>query len=218
VPATLAVACPPDAAVTHAQPGNATAPRGVLRSVDARPIDDAELVLRARDGDAAAYERLVERHADIAFRIAYVITRSAADAEEAAQDGFLKAHRALKRFRVDSPWRPWLLRIVANEARNRRRAAGRRTRLELRAAEAEPPAAGMSSPDSVVLMAERDATLRAALAKLAEPDREVLYLRYFLDLPEAEMAAVLDCRPGTVKSRLSRSLARLRTALEEADD
>jgi RNA polymerase sigma-70 factor (ECF subfamily) len=68
-----------------------------------------------------------------------------------------------------------------------------------------------------VLAAERDAALRAALATMAEPDREVLYLRYFLDLPETEMAAVLDCRPGTVKSRLSRSLARLRTVLEEAD-
>jgi RNA polymerase sigma-70 factor (ECF subfamily) len=185
--------------------------------VDARPVDDAELVLRARDGDAAAYERLVERHSAVAFRVAYGLTRSAADAEEAAQDGFLKAHRALGRFRPGSPWRPWLLRIVANEARNRRRAAGRRTRLELRAAEAAPPGTGAPPSDSVVLMAERDATLRAALATLAEPDREVLYLRYFLDLPEAEMAAVLDCRPGTVKSRLSRSLARLRTALEDGD-
>jgi RNA polymerase sigma-70 factor (ECF subfamily) len=197
--------------------GNATAAAGVLRLVDARPVDDAELVMRARDGDAAAYERLVERHADIAFRIAYVLTRNAADAEEAAQDAFLKAHRALGRFRAGSPWRPWLLRIVANEARNRRRSAGRRTRLELRAAETAPPVAGAPSSESIVLMAERDASLRAALATLAEPDREVLYLRYFLDLPEGEMAAVLDCRPGTVKSRLSRSLARLRAALEDAD-
>jgi RNA polymerase sigma-70 factor (ECF subfamily) len=153
----------------------------------------------------------------MAFRIAYVITRNAADAEEAAQDGFLKAHRALGRFRPGSPWRPWLLRIVANEARNRRRSAGRRTRLELRAAEATPPGAGAPSSESIVLMAERDASLRAALATLAEPDREVLYLRYFLDLPEIEMAAVLDCRPGTVKSRLSRSLDRVRVALEESD-
>ena len=195
--------------------GNGNAATGVLHLVEARPVDDTELVMRARDGDAAAYERLVERHADVAFRVAYVLTRSAADAEEAAQDGFLKAHRALGRFRPGSPWRPWLLGIVANEARNRRRAAGRRTRLELRAAETAPPAAGAPSSESVVLMAERDARLRAALATLAEPDREVLYLRFFLDLPEAEMAAVLDCRPGTVKSRLSRSLARLRTILEE---
>jgi RNA polymerase sigma factor (sigma-70 family) len=183
--------------------------------VEARPLDDTELVMRARDGDVAAYERLVERHADVAFRVAYVLTRSAADAEEAAQDGFLKAHRALGRFRADSPWRPWLLRIVANEARNRRRAAGRRTRLELRAAEAAPSTAGARSSESIVLTAERDAALRNALGTLAEPDREVLYLRYFLDLPEVEMAAVLDCRPGTVKSRLSRSLARLRAILEE---
>jgi RNA polymerase sigma-70 factor (ECF subfamily) len=185
--------------------------------VDAHPVDDAELVMRARDGDAAAYERLVERHADVAFRVAFVLCRSAADAEEAAQDAFLKAHRALRRFRQGAPWRPWLLSIVANEARNRGRAAGRRTRLELRAAEAAPPAAGSPSSEAVVLIAERDAALRAALATMAEADREVLYLRYFLDLPEAEMAAVLGCRPGTVKSRLSRSLVRLRAVLEEQD-
>ena len=173
--------------------------------------------MRARAGDTAAYERLVERHADIAFRTAYVVAGSAADAEEAAQDAFVKAYRALGRFRTGAPWRPWLLSIVANEARNRRRAAGRRTRLEIHAAEATPRVGGAPSTESVVLAAERDGALRAALATLGEADREVVYLRYFLDLPESEMAAVLGCRPGTVKSRLSRSLARLRTTLEEAD-
>jgi RNA polymerase sigma factor (sigma-70 family) len=181
------------------------------------PHNEAALVERARRGDSAAYEALVRAHQDIAFRTACLFAGSAAEAEEAAQEAFVKAWRALPRFRAGAPFRPWLLAIVGNEARNRRRAAGRRTRLELRAAEVAPPVAGAPSSESVVLMAERDASLRAALATLAEPDREVLYLRYFLDLPEADMAAVLDCRPGTVKSRLSRSLARLRVALEDAD-
>ena len=66
-----------------------------------------------------------------------------------------------------------------------------------------------------MVVAERDAALRAALAALPAHDREVVFLRYFLDLGEAEMAAVLGCRPGTVKSRLSRALARLRTTLED---
>jgi RNA polymerase sigma-70 factor (ECF subfamily) len=188
--------------------------------------EDSELVMRARDGDTAAYERLVERHAGIAFRTACVLAGSAADAEEATQDAFVKAHRALGRFRPGAPWRPWLLQIVANEARNRRRSAGRRMRLELRAAEqaiAGGAAGGAGagavapSPESVVVVAERDAALRAALRALAERDREVVYLRYFLELSETEMAAVLGCRPGTVKSRLSRALGRLRAALEEHD-
>ena len=178
--------------------------------------------MRARDGDTAAYERLVERHAGIAFRTACVLAGSAADAEEATQDAFVKAHRALGRFRAGAPWRPWLLQIVANEARNRRRSAGRRVRLELRAAERAMGGAGggsgaaAPSAESVVLVAERDAALRGALGTLAERDREIVYLRYFLDLSEAEMAAVLGCRPGTVKSRLSRALERLRQQMEAA--
>jgi RNA polymerase sigma-70 factor (ECF subfamily) len=183
--------------------------------------DDGELVMRAREGDTAAYERLVERHAGIAFRTACVLAGSAADAEEATQDAFVKAHRTLGRFRVGAPWRPWLLQIVANEARNRRRSAGRRVRLELRAAEQAVAGVGAGPPapsaESVVLVAERDAALRGALGSLDERDREVVYLRYFLDLSEAEMAAVLGCRPGTVKSRLSRALVRLRAAVEECD-
>ena len=179
--------------------------------------EDTELVMRARDGDTAAYERLVSRHAQVAFRVACVLSGSAADAEEAAQDAFVKAYRALGRFRVGSPWRPWLLSIVANEARNRRRAAGRRARVQMRAAEEVPVAPVAPSTEAAVLVAERDATLRAALAALPERDREVVYLRYFLDLGEAEMAAVLDCRPGTVKSRLSRALDRLRATMEEQD-
>ena len=173
--------------------------------------------MRARDGDTAAYERLVSRHAQVAFRVACVLSGSAADAEEAAQDAFVKAYRALGRFRVGSPWRPWLLSIVANEARNRRRAAGRRARVHMRAAEEVPVAPAAPSTEAAVLVAERDATLRAALAALPERDREVVYLRYFLDLGEAEMAAALDCRPGTVKSRLSRALDRLRATMEEQD-
>src|SRR5689334_3797498 len=93
---------------------------------------DDELVERARRGMAAAFDELVKRYADMAFRTAYLVTGSAADAEDAVQDAFVKAHRALSSFRRDAPFRPWLLRIVGNEARNRRRSAGRRAMLELR--------------------------------------------------------------------------------------
>ena len=90
--------------------------------------------MRARRGDARAYESLVEEHQAIAFRTAYLITGSAAEAEEAAQEAFVRAWLALRRFRRGAEFRPWLLAIVANEARNRVRSRRRREGLAERAA------------------------------------------------------------------------------------
>lgn len=154
----------------------------------------------------------MRRHETVAFRTAYLITRSAAEAEDAAQDGFVKAYRALGRFRAGAPFRPWLLRIVANEARNRRRTAGRRAALAERAATLSAPLPE-PSPEEAALGAERRAALLAALGRLSEEDRLVIGMRWFLDLDEAEMAAALDRPRGTVKSRLSRAMARLRGQL-----
>ena len=108
--------------------------------MEGRPAD-GELFKRAQRGDVAAYEEIVHRYQQVAFRTAYVITGSAADAEDAAQEGFVKAYRALATFRPDAEPRPWLLRIVANEARNRVRSTGRRQALELRLAEGYRPGA-----------------------------------------------------------------------------
>jgi RNA polymerase sigma-70 factor (ECF subfamily) len=175
------------------------------------PDSEAALVERARGGDAVAYGSLVRAHQDIAFRVACLAGGSAADAEEAAQEGFVKAWRGLPRFRANAPFRPWLLAIVANEARNRRRAAGRRAGLALRAAEvaARDPGAEASLDVQVLASARREALL-AALGELDERDRAVLTCRYLLELSEEETAAALGCRRGTVKSRTSRALARLR--------
>ena len=104
------------------------------------------------------------------------------------------------------------MQIVANEARNRRRSSGRRDALALRVAAITPDAA--PSPESAALAtAERDALL-AALGALRPEDRDLLTSRYFLELPEAELAQILDCPRGTVKSRLSRALGRLRALLQ----
>src|SRR5919107_741100 len=100
-------------------------------------VTDAELIARARAGDDHAFGMLVARHQTVAFRTAYVICGQAGDAEDAAQDAFIKARGAMKRFREGAPFRPWLLTIVANEARNRRRAAGRRAALAGRVAATE---------------------------------------------------------------------------------
>jgi RNA polymerase sigma-70 factor (ECF subfamily) len=167
-------------------------------------------VLRAQRGDSRAYEELVHPHEEIAFRVAYVITRNAADAEDAVQDALVKAWGALGRFRAGEPLRPWLLQIAANEARNRRRSAGRRDRLALAAASLSGEAA--PSPEDAVLDAAQRTELLAALEELPADARDVLACRYLLDLSEEETAAALDLARGTVKSRTSRALDRLKEA------
>jgi RNA polymerase sigma-70 factor (ECF subfamily) len=151
----------------------------------------------------------------VAFRTAYVISGDAAEAEDAAQDAFIKARAAIGRFRAGAPFRPWLLTIVANEARNRVRAAGRRDRLVLRVAEERRPGGAVPSPEAALLDSERRGRLLAAIERLPEGARETIACRYLLELSEEETAAALDCPRGTVKSRVSRALDRLRAELGE---
>ena len=179
------------------------------------PLEERRDLARARRGDAEAYARVVRAHQAVAFRAAWLITGSAAEAEEAAQDAFLKAHRSLGRFREDAPFRPWLLAIVANEARNRRVSAGRRERLALRARDQARVEVTAGSAETAILAAEERAGLLAAIERLPERDRLVISCRYLLELNEAETAAALGCRPGTVKSRLSRALDRLRAEVRD---
>src|ERR671923_1232861 len=185
---------------------NSRPARGVEASVVGRPLDESDLIRRAKRGDTHAYEELVHAYQGIAFRTAYVIARNASDAEDAAQDGFVKAWRALGRFREGAPFRPWLLRIVANEARNRRRSAGRRAHLALRVATQEPSGDAAPSPEASLLSAEQRAALLAAVNELPEDQRMVISLRYFLELSEQEVAETLGVPQGTVKSRTSRAL------------
>ena len=133
-----------------------------------RPRAESELVAHAKRGDLDAFEQLVREHQGIAFRTAYVIAGSAADAEEAAQDAFVKAHRALGRFRAGAPFRPWLLAIVANEARNRRRSAGAARALRAaRLVEERPSADAAPSPEAALLAREQRARLLAAIGRWA---------------------------------------------------
>ena len=179
-----------------------------------RPLDESDLIGRAKRGDTHAYEELVYAHQGIAFRTAYVIAGNAADAEEAAQDGFVKAWRALARFREGAPFRPWLLQIVANEARNRRRSAGRRAHLALRAATEEPSGDAAPSPEASLLSTEVRETLLAAVNELPDDQRNVIALRFFVGLSEAEVAETLSLPTGTVKSRSARALERLRESYD----
>jgi RNA polymerase sigma-70 factor, ECF subfamily len=179
-----------------------------------RPLDETDLIKRAQRGDTHAYEELVHAYQGIAFRTAYVIARDASDAEDATQDGFVRAWRALGRFREGAPFRPWLLRIVANEARNRRRSAGRRAHLALRAATETPSGDAAPSPEAALLTAEQRAGLLAAVEELPEDQRAVVALRYFVGLSEHEVGEALGVPQGTVKSRTARALERLRESYD----
>jgi RNA polymerase sigma factor (sigma-70 family) len=196
---------------------------------DTRAPDDREasLIRHARDGDTAAFGELVTMHQAAAFRVAYVILGSAADAEDATQEAFVRAYLALDRFREPAPFRPWLVAIVGNEARNRARARGRRAGLAARTRAAMAGGAGTGpagpglasqpvapSPEATVVAGETIDDVHAALATLDEDARQVVTCRYLLGLSEAETAAALGIPPGTAKSRLHRALRRLRERLE----
>lgn len=181
--------------------------------MEGRPLDELALVERARTGDVNAYEALVQQYQQLAYRVAYQVTRDAADAEDAAQEAFVNAYYALGRFRPGAPFKPWLCRIVANEARNRRMAAHRRTTLTERAQRAQASGEAAPSPEAAAEADEFRATLVETLGRLRDDDRLILSYRLFFDFSEAEMAEALKVPKGTVKSRLSRALTRLRAAL-----
>jgi RNA polymerase sigma-70 factor (ECF subfamily) len=182
--------------------------------VEGRPLPEAELVSRARRGDERAFETLIRPHEEIAFRVAYLITGGAAEAEDAVQEAFVNAWRALGRFRRGEPLRPWLLRIVANAARNRRRSAVRRAQLALRAEREQSSGDAAPSPETIVLTRDERRRLLAALETLPDNARLVLECRFLLGLSEEETAAALQVRVGTVKSRTARALDRLRDVYE----
>jgi RNA polymerase sigma-70 factor, ECF subfamily len=177
-----------------------------------RAIDDAEAVARARDGDLDAYTVLVARYTLRAHRAAFVLG-GGEESDDVVQEAFVKAFRHLSRFRVGESFGPWILRIVANETRNLVRSRRRRDALALRLPSAESDGTAADGPADAVLAAERRAGLVAAVNALPERERQVLVCRYFLDLSEAETAQVLGWPLGSVKSRTSRALNRLRGQL-----
>ena len=170
-------------------------------------IPESELIIRARRGEGSAWESLVRTHQQPVFRLAYLLLGDPADAEDVAQEAFIRASRNLDKFDEHRPFRPWLMRIASNLARNRRRSLVRYWRALERAARLQPaPDLGLNADDVQELW--------DAIRKLKHTDQQVIYLRYFLEVSEAEMASILEIAPGTVKSRLHRSLTRLRDVIE----
>jgi RNA polymerase sigma factor (sigma-70 family) len=176
-----------------------------------RPLDEAELVSRpgtatSRPGDARAHIR-ASPSAPRTCSLATPLTPRLRGTDSSRRSARSGARRG-------AALRPWP-RIVANEARNRRRSAGRRERLVLLAAAESRPGDAVPSPEAALVAREDQERLLAAVERLPDGHRDAIACRYFLELSEEETAAALGVRRGTVKSRLARALARLREDLEE---
>ncbi|MEZ0072933.1 RNA polymerase sigma factor [Planotetraspora sp. GP83] len=171
-------------------------------------MDDDEAITRSLAGDLDAYEVLVTRYSAVAHRTAGLLG-AGEEAQDVVQEAFVKAFRHLGGFRRDSAFKPWLLRIVANETHNLSRSRGRRADLAMRLGlEREPYEP--EDPEGVAVAADGRSRLLEAVRRLPDREREAVVCRYFLQLSEAETAEVLGVRLGTVKSRTFRGLRRLR--------
>lgn len=142
-----------------------------------------------------------------------MITGSSEEANDVVQDAMVNVYRGLGTYRGQGSVRSWMLRIVANHAKNQLRSSSRRLRRDDRHARLHVSVA--PAPDDRVVDAAEQQSLADALARLSQADRQVLGCRFVAELSEAETADVLSLPIGTVKSRTSRALARLRAELEE---
>ena len=175
-------------------------------------VDDVELVVRARGGDMEAYGMLIARHQTAALRVAASITGSTDEAKDIVQDAFIRLHRGLSSWRGTGTVRAWILRSVANEAKNHLRSRARRRRRDERHRQLDLRVDATTEDLHDGQSTRRE--LAEAFANLTAPDREVLGCRFIADLSEAETAAVLGTPTGTVKSRTSRALDRLRKVMD----
>ncbi len=159
----------------------------------------------------AAWECVVRLHQEPLFRLAYLVLGDPAEAEDVAQEAFVQAYLKLNQFDDQRPLRPWLLGIVTNLSRNRWRSINRYKAMLQRFWQNEPATTPHSNETAVQIEAQ---SLWQAVRQLRPKAQEIIYLRFFLELSEAETAITLNIAPGTVKSRLHRALKQLRTVIE----
>ena len=173
-------------------------------------MTEVQHIRLVRQGDQAAWEVLMRMHQEPVFRLAYLLLGDPDEAEDIAQETFLRAYKALRGFDTERPLRPWLLRIASNLAYNRHRSIGRYLAALTRFTQQEPDRikSKTNEPD------DESQVLWQAVRQMAMPFQEVIYLRYFLDMSENEMAEALEVPAGTVKSRLHRALSKLRGIIE----
>lgn len=183
----------------------------------AQPSDD-HLVSLSKDGDLAAFNSLVDRHQTAVYNLCYRIVGTREAAEDAAQEAFLSAYRALPRF-AGGNFRSWLLRIAANQSRDelrRRKRKDRASSLDRAVDEDSTPTEIPDVGETPVTRAERvelSGVLQHALNRLSSDQRQVVTLIDVFDYRYEEVAEILDVSVGTVKSRVHRARGKLREYL-----
>ena len=190
---------------------------------------DQQLVERAQRGDKRAFELLVEKYQRKLARLLSRLIRDPNEVEDVTQEAFIKAYRALPSFRGDSAFYTWLYRIGINTAKNYLVAMGRRapTSTEVEAEEAEGLEGGellrdINTPESLLLTKEIGDTVNAAIEALPEELRSAIQLRELEGMSYEEIAKLMDCPIGTVRSRIFRAreaiAERLKPLLDGAKD
>jgi RNA polymerase sigma-70 factor (ECF subfamily) len=180
------------------------------RATGAVRQDDQEAIEACRRGEREAFDRLVERYQRDVYRLCYRFVNNHEDASDLAQEAFIKAYRALDRFRGDSSFSTWLYRIAVNTCLNFR-AARKPATDEL----PETLSDGRARADQSLESEEQALRVRAAIKRLPEKQRATLILKTYHDLTHEEVAGILGSTVGTVKANLFYALGNLKKILAE---
>ncbi len=188
----------------------------------AQPEDDLALVRRAQQEDTSAYDELIRRYQERIYATVYHMTANHEDANDLAQDAFIKGYRALKSFKGDSSFYTWVYRIAVNKTINFLKQRKNRVQMSLNDmdfnAEHDPALVALVSqntPRRDLSLAELQEKLNAALQKLSEHHRMVVVLHDVQGLSHEEIGEVMDCNVGTVRSRLFYARQQLQAYLTE---
>lgn len=179
-------------------------------------MDDSDLIRAFQSGDESAFAELVSRHRRQVYRVARGILRSHEQADDAAQEAFVKAWQALPDFRGESSFKTWIYRIAMNTALDiRAREATRRRTLDESAREGRAEEIRRRAPDPIAGLVRDDeaARVREAVAALPDRQRVTLRLKIYEGLKYTEIAEVLDCPVGTAKANLHHAVQTLRRRL-----
>ena len=175
-------------------------------------MQERDAITRLKAGDIRGLETLVRQYQGPAFRAAFLICRDAAQAEDIVQTAFVRAYERIAQFTDGRPFGPWFIRGVVNDALKQ---VTRDRQVPWSDEIPEPTAPAGESPEALLAAAETRRTIWAALDRLSPGQRAAIVLRYYGNLDDGQMAAALDCPPGTVRRRLHDARQRLRHLLPE---